>query len=67
MVLVKIFNFSLSLFFFKIALNIPFDYLQDRKQPFLDYKKITLLKSEGVDPWFWSKFYHFLSVFFFFK
>ena len=65
MVLVKIFNFSLSLFFFKIALNIPFDYLQERKQPFLDYKKITLLKSEGVDPWFWSVLSFSLSLFFF--
>ena len=56
------FTFSLSLFFFKISLNILFAYLQGRKQPFLDYKNDISKKSKtldffkGVNPWFWSKF-----------
>ena len=55
-------TFSLSLFFFKISLNILFAYLQGRKQPFLDYKNDITKKSKnldffkGVNPWFWSKF-----------
>ena len=67
MVSVKIFKFSLSLFFFKIGLNILFDYLQDRKQPFIEYTNNIIKKSKnwdffkGVNPWFWSKFSNFLS------
>ena len=56
-------TFSLSLFFFKISVNILFAYLQGRKQPFLDYKKNDFTKKsknldflKGVNPWFWSKF-----------
>ena len=48
MVLVKIFKFSFSLFFFKKGLNIPFDYLQKRKQPFLDYKNDIISKSGKI-------------------
>ena len=49
---------SFSFFFFKIGLNILFDDLQKRKQPFLDYKHDVIKKSknwtfcEGVNPWF---------------
>ena len=59
--------------FFKIGLNILLDYLQERKQPFPVYKNDIRRKSKiwhfckGVNPWFWSKFSNFLSVFFFFK
>ena len=62
MVLVKIFKFTFSLFFLKIGLNIPFNYLQERKQPFLVHKNDISKKSknwdffQGVNPWFWSKF-----------
>ena len=51
-------TFSLSLFFFKISVNILFAYLQGRKQPFLDYKNDVTKKSKtldffkGVSPWF---------------
>ena len=67
-VLVKIFKFSFCLFFFKIGLNVLFDYLQERKQPFPDYKNDIRRKSKnwafckGVNAWFWSKFSNFLSV-----
>ena len=62
------FKFSLSFFFFKIGINILFDYLQETKQPFIDYKNDIIIKSKnwdflkGVNPWFWSKFSNFLSV-----
>ena len=48
MVLVKIFKFSFSLFFFKKGVNIPFDYLQKRKQPFLHYKDDIISKSRKI-------------------
>ena len=69
--LAKIFKFSFSLFFFKKGLNILFDYLQERKQPFLDYKDDIIKKSKnwdfskGVNPWFGSKFSIFFGLFFF--
>ena len=44
MVLVKIFKFSLSLFFFTKGLNILFNYPPERKQPFLDYKNDDIKK-----------------------
>ena len=47
MVLVKIFKFSFRLFFFKIGLNILFDYLQKRKQSFLEYKNAIIKKSKN--------------------
>ena len=47
MILVKIFKFSFSSFFFKKGLKIPFDYLQERKQPFLDYKDDIIKKSKN--------------------
>ena len=68
MVLVKIFKFSFSFCFFKKGLNIIFDYLQERKQPPLDYKDDIIKKSKnwdffkGVNPWFWSKCSNILSV-----
>ena len=58
MVLVKIFKFSLSLFFFTKRLNILFNYPPERKQPFLHYKNDDIKKSKnwdfckGVNPWF---------------
>ena len=70
MVLVKIFKFSFSLFFFKKGLNILFDHLQKRKQPFLDYKDDIIKKSKnfdfskGVNPWFVKIFKYSLSLFF---
>ena len=73
MVSAKIFKFSFRLFFFKKGLNILFDYIQERKQPFLDYKDNIIKKSKswyffkGVNPWFWSKFSNFLSGWFFFQ
>ena len=48
MIFVKIFKFSFSLFFFKKGLKIPFDYLQKRNQPFLDYKNDIILKSGKI-------------------
>ena len=38
MILVKNFEFTLSSFFFKIGLDKPFDYVQHRKQGFVDQK-----------------------------
>ena len=73
MVLVKIFKFSVSLFFFRIGRNILFEFVLKKKQPFLDYKNDIRRKSKiwhfsiGVNPWFWSKFSKFLSVCFSFK
>ena len=58
MVFVKIFKFSLSLFFLKIGLNILFAYFQERKELFLDYKDDIIKKSKNwdflkrVNPWF---------------
>ena len=60
--------FFFSLFFFIKGLNILFDYLQERKQPFPDYKDDIIKKSKkwdffkGVNPWYWSNFSNFLSV-----
>ena len=68
MVLVKIFKFSLSSFFFKIGLNLLFDFVLEKKQAFLDDKNHIKRKSKiwqflkGVNLWFWSKFSNFLSV-----
>ena len=68
--LVKILNFSLSLFFFKLGLNIPLDFVVEKKQGFLDYKNDITKKaknwdlSKGVNLWFWSKFPNFLCLFF---
>ena len=69
----KFSDFSFSWFFFKIGRNILFDYLQESKQPFLDYKDDITKKwknwhfSKGVNPWFWSKFSNFSFSLFFFK
>ena len=58
MVLVKILTFSRRLFFFRIGLNIIFDFVRDKKEGFLDYKNDIIKKSEnwdffkGVSPWF---------------
>ena len=58
-------NFQIFLsvcFSLKKGLNILFDYLQERKQPFLDYKNDIIKRSKNwdffkvVNPWFWSKF-----------
>ena len=46
MVLVKIFKFSFSLFFFKIGPNILFEFVLKKKQPFLDYKNDIRRKSK---------------------
>ena len=68
MVLVKIFKFSFSLFFFKIGRNILFEFVLKKKQPFLDYKNDIRRKSKilyfskGVNPWFGSKFSNFFLV-----
>ena len=62
MVLVNMFKFSLRLFVLKIGQNILFDFVLKKKQPFPDYKNDIRRKSkiwhfsEGVNPWFWSKF-----------
>ena len=62
MVLIKILTFSIRLFFFKLGLNILFDFVVEKKQGFVDYKndiRKTSKKwhfSKGVNPWFWSKF-----------
>ena len=58
MVLVKILTFSRRLFFFRIGLNIMFDFVRDKKEGFLDYKNDIIKKSKnwdffkGVSPWF---------------
>ena len=46
MVLVKIFKFSFSLFFFKIGRNILFEFVLEKKEPFLDYKNDIRRKSK---------------------
>ena len=46
------FQIFLGLFFFKLGLNIRFAYLQERKQPCLNYKNDIIKKSK----YFWSKF-----------
>ena len=62
MILVKNFEFTLSLFFLKIGLDKPFDYVQHRKQGFVDYKNDIRARSQnchffkGVNPFFWTKF-----------
>ena len=38
MVLIKILTFSIRLFFFKLGLNILFDFVLEKKEGFLDYK-----------------------------
>ena len=54
-------KFPLSLFFFKIFLDILFGFLLDRKQGFQEYYNDIKAKSKnchfskGVNPWFWSK------------
>ena len=54
------FQIFFGLFFFKLGLNIRFAYLQERKQPCLNYKNDIIKKSKNWDffffPWFWSKF-----------
>ena len=71
MILVKNFEFTLSSFFFKIGLDKPFDYVQHRKQGFVDQKNDMTENcrnfhfSKGVNQWFWSKILKFsLSLFF---
>ena len=71
MILVKNFEFTLSSFFFKIGLDKPFDYVQHRKQGFVDQKNDMTENcrnfhfSKGVNPWIWSKILKFsLSLFF---
>ena len=71
MILVKNFEFTLSSFFFKISLDKPFDYVQHRKQGFVDQKNDMTENcrnfhfSKGVNPWIWSKILKFsLSLFF---
>ena len=62
MVLVKILKLSLSLFFFKLGLNILFDLVLERKQGFPADKNEFKRKSKnwdffkGGNPWFCSKF-----------
>ena len=38
MVLIKILTFSIRLSFFKLGLNILFDFVLEKKEGFLDYK-----------------------------
>ena len=71
MILVKNFEFTLRSFFFKIGLDKPFDYVQHRKQGFVDQKNDMTENcrnfhfSKGVNPWIWSKILKFsLSLFF---
>ena len=71
MILVKNFEFTLSSFLFKIGLDKPFDYVQHRKQGFVDHKNDIREScrnfhfSKAVNPWFWSKTLKFsLSLFF---
>ena len=71
MILVKNFEFTFSSFFFKIGLDKPFDYVQHRKQGFVDQKNDMTENcrnfhfSKGVNPWIWSKILKFsLSLFF---
>ena len=71
MILVKNFEFTLSSFFFQIGLDKPFDYVQHRKQGFVDQKNDMTENcrnfhfSKGVNPWIWSKILKFsLSLFF---
>ena len=58
MVLVKILTFSRRLFFFRIGVNIMFDFVRGKKEGFLDYKNDIIKKSKnwdffkGVSPWF---------------
>ena len=58
MVLIKILTFSIRLFFFKLALNILFDFVLEKKEGFLDYKHYIRKQSKnwdffkGVSPWF---------------
>ena len=62
MVFVQSFKFSLSLFFFKIGLNIIFDFVLKKKQLFLHYKNDVRRKSKiwhlskEVNLLFWSTF-----------
>ena len=62
----KFSNFFSVCFSLKKGLNILFDNLQGRKQPFLDYKDDIITQSKNwdffkmVNPWFWSKFSNFL-------
>ena len=66
MVLIQILTFSIRLFFFKLALNILFDFVLHKKEGFLDYKNDIRKQStnwdffKGVNLWFWSKFSNFL-------
>ena len=46
MVLVKIFKFTFSLFFFRIGRNILFEFVLKKKQPFLDHKDDIIKKSK---------------------
>ena len=68
MVLVNIFKFSFSFYFFEIGRNMLFEFVLKKKQPFLDYKNDIRRKSKiwhfskGVNPWVWRKFSNFLSV-----
>ena len=61
MLLIKNCNFFLYLFFLKIRLEIMFNNVLDRKEPFFGHKKFSLSKSQkshfskGVNPCFWSK------------
>ena len=56
------FKIFFGLFFFKLGLNILFAYLQERKQPFVNFKNDIIKKSKnwdffkGVNPWFCLKF-----------
>ena len=52
------FNIFSRLFFFRIGLNIMFDFVRHKKEGFLDYKNDIIKKSKnwdffkGVSPWF---------------
>ena len=49
MVLIKILTFSIRLFFFKLALNILFDFVLEKKEGFLDYKNDIRKQSKNWD------------------
>ena len=49
MVLIKILTFSIRLFFFKLGLNILFDFVLEKKEGFLDYKNDIRKQSKNWD------------------
>ena len=71
MILVKNSNFLYGLFLLKIGPEMMLGDLLDRKEVFLDNKKMYLICPEnrkffkGVNPWFWSKIRTFLIACFY--